>query len=149
MSVQYKGLEFNTRLTAHWAVFFDLAGWEWWTNPAAVGDWRPDFMVRFNCGHSECPNTHTLLIAVLPLPSADAFKGHPCLTHSYGVDDAGGHWIADAGAAFGINPSASQWEMSHGSGGGLFDVPFWISNADDLWKQAAALLDRTEGPNLN
>ena len=47
MSSYYKGLEFRTHLEAKWAAFFDLAGWSWWVNPIAIGDWRPDFKVTF------------------------------------------------------------------------------------------------------
>jgi hypothetical protein len=43
---------------------------------------------------------------------------------------------ADAGAAFGINPEVTQFEMCHGSGGGIDTVPGWVHNADELWKQA-------------
>lgn len=71
MSFVYDGLEFATRLQAHWAAFFDLAGWQWWSNPAAIGDWKPDFKVRFECGHSECRGHHTLLVSVLPVGSVE------------------------------------------------------------------------------
>lgn len=140
MSAKYKGLEFKTHLEARWAAFFDLSGWEWWTNPAPVGGWRPDFMVSFQCRHSECGDQHTLLVAVLPIFELTAFDGHPCLSHRYTVEDDAGKPVADAGAAFGANPAITKWEMSHGAGGGIFNIPFWVHGADELWVKAGAML---------
>ena len=37
MTTIYNGLEFDTELEAIWASFFDLAGWQWWYNPVAIG----------------------------------------------------------------------------------------------------------------
>lgn len=136
----YNGLEFKTHLEAHWAAFFDLAGWKWWTNPAPVDDWRPDFRVSFKCGHSECGEEHTLLVAVLPISKLGAFDGHPCLAHRYGAQGADGRSTADAGAAFGTSPAVTTWEMSHGAGGGVFDVRQWVDGADELWAQAGTLI---------
>lgn len=140
MSSQYKGLEFKTRLEAKWAAFFDLAGWSWWVNPIAIDDWRPDFKVAFKCDHSECNGQHSLLIAILPMSDIKKFNGHPCLSYVYDITDENGQWQADGGAAFGNNPSVSQWEILHGSGGGTEDVYFRVGNADELWIQAEALV---------
>lgn len=141
MSAQYQGLEFKTRLEAQWAAFFDLAGWKWWANPAPVDEWRPDFKVSFKCAHSECDGQHTLLVAVLPVQKLTAFEGHPSLLHRYGVKGATGSWVADAGAAFGASPQVSQWEMSHGAGGGVDNVPAWVPAANELWAKAEKMLD--------
>lgn len=140
MSAVYNGLEFTTHLQARWAAFFDLAGWAWWTNPAPVGDWKPDFKVTFPCGHSECPPEHTLLVAVLPVASIHSFDGHPCMSHAYGVKNSQGEWLADGGAAFGSAPSITQWVISHGAGGGSEDVHFRVHNADALWQEAGDLV---------
>ncbi|MRD49357.1 hypothetical protein GHT07_18940 [Caenimonas koreensis DSM 17982] len=129
----YHGLEFRTALEARWAAFFDLAGWQWRYNPAAVDDWKPDFEVTFPCGHSECPDTHTLLIAVLATKDLDSVRGHPALQYTYQE-----HFTADAGALFGSEPAATTWDMSHGAGGGHFDVAFWVDDAAKLWAQAGA-----------
>ena len=141
MSAKYDGLEFKSRLEAHWAAFFDLAGWKWWTNPATVFEWCPDFKVSFKCTHSECGGQHTLLLAVLPIPELAAFDGHPCLSHRYKVEDATGKWVADAGAAFGASPAVTKWEMSHGAGGGIDDVHSWVPDADKLWAKAGSMID--------
>jgi hypothetical protein len=135
MTSYYDGLEFKTQLEARWAAFFDLVGWSWWANPLAIGNWRPDFKVKFRCEHSECGGTHTLLVAVLPFSNIQNFKDHPCLGHAYGVKDAEGNWRADAGAAFGDDPSVTQWEIAHGAGGGIQDIYCWVREADKLWAE--------------
>lgn len=141
MPAVYNGLVFKTRLEAKWAAFFDLAGWTWWANPAPLGDWQPDFKVSFPCGHSECGPAHVLLVAVLPVSSIEEFKGHPCLTHAYGAKNATGEWQADGGAAFGTGPSITQWEISHGAGGGQEDLYSRVDDADVLWRKADALVE--------
>ena len=140
MSAVYNGLVFKTRLIAKWAAFFDLAGWSWWTNPAALGDWQPDFKVAFPCGHSECGSEHTLLVAVLPVSTMESFDGHPCLSHAFGAKNAIGEWQADGGAAFGNGPSVTQWVISHGAGGGQEDMYFRVDNANELWRQTENLI---------
>jgi hypothetical protein len=142
MTAIYDGLNFKTPLEAQWAAFFDLAGWTWHTNPASVGNWAPDFRVEFPCGHSECNETHTLLVAVLPYSSIEAFGDHPSLSHCYGIkspyDDL--HPSIDAGAAFGTSPQVTVWEFSHGAGGGQYSVRQWESEADSLWFREAQLV---------
>jgi len=133
----YGGLQFSTRLEAQWAAFFDLAGWTWRYNPTALEDWRPDFVVSIPCGHSECNDMHTLLVSVLDVASVAQLSTHPALRHSYRVQFDGDSFRADAGALFGNTPSASSWTMSHGAGGGTYDVPYWVDDADRLWRQAA------------
>lgn len=142
MTAIYNGLQFRTQLEARWAAFFDLAGWEWRTNPVPVGNWSPDFRVTFPCNHSECGGSHTLLVAVLPLSKSEDFKTHPCFSHFYGIGDAykGLGVSVDAGAAFGSSPKATSWEMSHGSGGGIEEVDSWVDHADVLWSKAEGLV---------
>ena len=142
MSFIYEGLEFDTRLQAHWVAFFELAGWKWWSNPMAIGDWKPDFKVEFPCDHSECSGFHTLFVSVLPISSVDGFKHHPSVTHTYSVKDADGTRVADAGAAFGSSPTATTWEMSHGAGGGIEEVTTWVPRSAQLWAQAGERLER-------
>lgn len=140
MASYYKGLEFKTSLEAQWAAFFDLAGWSWWVNPRAIENWRPDFKVTLPCGHSQCGGSHTLLVSVLPISDVAAVKEHPCLRYSYKVKDKDGEWIADAGAIFGNDPTATIWEMSHGSGGGVESVMNWASMVDEHWIKAKSLI---------
>jgi hypothetical protein len=142
MTAIYNGLRFRTQLEARWAAFFDLAGWEWRVNPAPVGNWSPDFRVTFPCGHSECGGSHTLLVAVLPISQIGSFKSHPFLTYMYSIGDAykGLHVSVDAGAAFGTSPKVTTWQFSHGAGGGIFDVDFFVEYADALWSKAESLV---------
>lgn len=139
MSATYEDLEFKTPLEAQWAAFFDLAGWEYRTNPAAVRNVRPDFRVTFKCGHSECGPSHTLLATVLSVESLEMFKGHPAYGRSqeFGVTGAS---HCDGWAILGQGPSVTQWCMSHGAGGGMDDVPFWVDDAEALWARAGKLV---------
>lgn len=149
MSYTYKGLTFPTRLQAYWAAFFDVVGWTWHTNPVAVGDWQPDFLVSFPCGHSECGGSHTLLVSVGPYESEEQLQGHPALRHQWGVESENGHHVADAGAVFGSKPSVSKWTMSHGAGGGVFRVSEWVDgDVAACWERAVGLVDHelTQAP---
>ncbi len=132
----YNGIQFNTKLEATWAAFFDLAGWQWWHNPASIDDWKPNFKVTFECGHSECGGSHTLLVSVLAVKSLDGLHGHPALSHQFTVPNSN----ADGGALFGNNPTATKWVIAHGAGGGEEDVYFRVDNTDELWAQALAML---------
>lgn len=140
MSVSYNGLEFETELLAQWAAFFDLAGWEWDRGITAVQNWKPDYRVSFPCGHSECSDSHTLFVSVLPVSTLDNVRGHPALQSIYRVENTLGQRLADAGALFGNSPQTSEWQMSHGAGGGIDHVPTWVDNAHQLWDHAGKLL---------
>ena len=143
MSASYNGLVYRTELEATWAAFFDLAGWRWNINPEPVENWAPDFRVSFDCSHSECGGSHSLLIAVLPLSKIEDFGNHPCKQYFFGGWDAEKDAPAiseDGSAAFGVNPSVTLWEISHGAGGGVEDVHFRVNNANELWKEAQSLV---------
>lgn len=141
MSVNYNGLHFNTSLLAQWAAFFDLAGWSWWSNPQAIDSWQPDFKVEFPCGHSECGGSHTIYVTVSPIDRIDDSRNHPALKYMYTVEDENGRHIADAGALFGENPGVSEWQMSHGSGGGIESIDGWVPNSMSLWAQAGSIIE--------
>jgi hypothetical protein len=47
---------------------------------------------------------------------------------------------ADASAAFGINPSVSYWEMSHGAGGGCEQIENWEYDWEPYWKEAGNIV---------
>lgn len=143
MSTIYNGLTFKTPLEAQWAAFFDLAGWVWHANPSRIGNWAPDFRLEFECEHSECGGSHTLLASVLPVSSVADFGAHPCLKHSYGVQDGKTSECyigVDGGAALGNGPDVSRWEISHGAGGGVEDINFRVGNAGTLWIKAGSLI---------
>ena len=136
MTSRYGPLVFPTPLLARWAAFFDLAGWEWRTNPTAIHDWQPNFWVKFACGHSECSGSHELLVSVVAAEKLDGLESHPAHGQCYVVKDEQGVSVCDAGALFGASPEVTSWQMSHGAGGGHFDVPSWVDNAKELWRQA-------------
>lgn len=142
MSAIYNGLQFKTRLEAHWAAFFDLAKWEWHVNPAPVDDWSPDFRVEFPCGHTECSGSHSLLVSIVPAKKIEDVGNHPALDQRYEIKGLGSehHKWVDAGAVFGTSPKVSRFEFSHGSGSGVDDVTMWVDNANALWEKAATLI---------
>lgn len=141
MSTNYNVLLFDTELEAIWAAFFDLAGWQWWYNPIAIENWKPDFKVKFPCKHSECNGCHTLMVSVIPERNISPLRYHPSLSYSYGVTDNNNKYIADSGALFGIGPLATKWEMAHGAGGGSEEVINWVLDANELWCKAVASID--------
>jgi hypothetical protein len=136
----YKNHHFKTPLLARWAAFFDLAGWKWHQNPAPVGDWVPDFYVEFGCDHSGCSGSHSLLVSVLPVSDTKDFGNHPCRQYDFGWNPQQPRINASAGAAFGAEPLATSFQFSHGDGGGLFNVPFWVPNYTALWEKAGQLV---------
>lgn len=142
MPAIYDGLLFKTSLEAQWAAFFDLAKWEWRANPSPVGDWSPDFKVQFSCNHSECGGLHSLLVSIVPVDKIEDAGRHPALAQFYQIQGSGSehHKGVDAGAVFGTSPSVSQFQMSHGAGGGSFDVRYWVDDSDALWSKAATLV---------
>jgi hypothetical protein len=77
-----------------------------------------------------------LLAEVKPYYEIDDFKGHHCMRFPFGEDKEGCTIPADASAALGVNPNVSEWEMSHGSGGGTFSISWFIRDTDSLWGQA-------------
>lgn len=134
----YANVCFRSRLEARWACFFDLANWQWEYEPVDLSGWSPDFRVEFPCRHSECRPTHTLLVEVKPYFSIEDFSGHPCRNYAWGVGIP-----ADASAAFGANPWVTEWEMAHGSGGGIETVGngSWVHGDIDLiWREAGNLV---------
>jgi hypothetical protein len=138
----YQGLQFDTKLEAQWAAFFDLASWQWRTNPAPLGNWKPEFRVDFPCNHSKCGGSHGLLVAILPVDSIADAGEHPTLSQRYNLSGEGSqhHKGVQAGAVFGNTPSVSQFEFGHGSGGGVFEVDSWVHNANELWRKAALMV---------
>ncbi len=137
-------VRFANALEARWARFFDLAGWTWQYRPRVdlADGWRPDFSVWFWCGHSECrPHGHTLLVAVRPYSRVEDFADHPCLKYPFGRGAGNERIPADAGAAFGVDPGVSYWEMTHGHGGGVYDVP-WALDGDGDWRVMWAAAER-------
>jgi len=145
MNTTYRNMTFSTPLIAQWAAFFDLIEWTWHTNASSVGDWTPDFYISYPCGHSECSGSHELLATVLPFTRLADFGNHPCMKHDFGTGGpalSDGLLNFDGGAALGVNPSVSRWEISHGSGGGHEDIylHFDEGHADRLWRQAESLI---------
>lgn len=75
---------------------------------------------------------------MLPIDNIEGFNNHPSLRHAYsiGEDPQGIHKLVDAGAAFGSSPEVTTWVSAHGSGGGTFNVPFFVPGAGELWLSA-------------
>ena len=141
----YNGVQFRSRLEAQWACFFDQAKWNWDYEPMDLLGWTPTFRVEFPCGHSECSDSHVLLIEVQPFDDIAAFAGHRCMDFAFGASlkpNGEEETIpADASAAFGINPDVTYWQMSHGAGGGEENIRNWTpTNAHQLWKQAGNII---------
>jgi hypothetical protein len=141
----YNGVLFRSRLEAHWACFFDQVNWKWDYEPMDLSGWTPTFRVEFPCGHSECPESHVILVEVQPHHDIAEFAGHRCMDFPFGECGSPTGEVetipADASAAFGINPDVTYWEMGHGGGGGVDSVEPWI--ADDvhaLWKLAGNII---------
>jgi|GEM_PF-985427 len=143
---KYDGVLFRSRLESRWAAFFNLVKWQWDYEPIDLRGWVPDFRVIFPCTHSECNGSHTLLAEVKPYYNLNEFAGHPCTKYPFGYfyDQ---HGIitdecipADASASFGINPSVTEWEMSHGCGGGIDSIDCWIPNCMEIWKTAGNIV---------
>lgn len=145
MGHNYNGHAFETHLLAHWAAFFDAAGWSWSRGLTPIDNWRPDYRVTFPCGHSECGGSHTLMVSILPVDSLNGLQGHPALAHRYTVEDPRGRKIADAGAVFGSSPKVGEWEMAHGSGGGTENVYNWAHDPDELWAAARHKIESVTG----
>ena len=141
----YNGVQFRSRLEAQWACFFDQARWKWDYEPMDLLGWTPTFRVEFPCGHTECSDSHVLLIEVQPFDDIAAFAGHRCLDFAFGAShkpNGEEETIpADASAAFGINPDVTYWQMSHGAGGGEENIRNWVpTNAHELWKTAGNII---------
>lgn len=43
---EYRGVEYDSRLEATWAAFFDLAGWTHHYQPVDLEGWSPDFSIQ-------------------------------------------------------------------------------------------------------
>ena len=82
----YNGVQFRSRLEAQWACFFDQAKWKWDYEPMDLSGWTPTFRVEFPCGHSECPETHVILVEVQPHYDIAEFDGMRCMDFPYGTN---------------------------------------------------------------
>lgn len=153
IETRYNGINFRSRLEAKWAAFFDLCGFKWEYEPIDFRGWVPDFFLEFPCGHSECNPTHTVYAEVKPYRSLDEFKGHPAYGVVWGCDTIANTASpfgydefslgVDAVALLGLSPAPGVsviQSMSHGSGGGEYDIGhFVIGDADELWREASNL----------
>ena len=50
----YKGIEFRSRLEAKWAAMFDQLGWRWEYEPFDLKGYIPDFVLKWDHGHTIC-----------------------------------------------------------------------------------------------
>lgn len=137
----YGGVNFRSRLEARWAAFFDLVGWKWEYEPIDLNGWVPDFRVQWECGHSECNGSHSLLVEIKPYRNIKDFEGHPCM-HYIGCGLGACEEIdEDSSAAFGINPSVIYFGLAHGAGGGEeTDIRMWASDIEENWNKAGNIV---------
>jgi hypothetical protein len=56
----YNGVVYRSQLEARYAVFFDLAGWEYQYEPFRLTGWIPDFLIQMN------PDSKQILAEVKP-----------------------------------------------------------------------------------
>ena len=50
----YNGIEFRSRLEAKWAAMFDQLGWSWEYEPIDLKGYIPDFVLKWDHGHTIC-----------------------------------------------------------------------------------------------
>lgn len=137
----YNGVCFRSRLEARWAAYFDLLRLNWEYEPLDINGWSPDFLLDIPCSHSECNGKHRLLVEVKPYLNIDEFKCHPCMDYPYGHKYVNGlisdiRIPADASAAFGNNPFITEWQCTHGHGGGYETLETREYADIDLWNKA-------------
>lgn len=120
-TTRYGGIDFESRLAAQWAAFFDLAGWWWQYKPATTGEAPAisDFSVEFRCEHSECSGFHQVYL-------------------SMGVEKATGEWGT---GRLGEGPDSAVLTLLHGAGGGDDTLADWIrEDVRELWERAGKLI---------
>ena len=73
---------------------------------------------------------------------SDRHRGslHQDAWHGTAADLASRGFLAVYPAAFGNDPSVTQWEIAHGAGGGTEIVSFRVDNPALLWQQALTLI---------
>ena len=139
ISFVYDGLEFDTGLQAHWAAFFDLAGWHGGrtVRRSATGSLtsRSDSIAAT----LNAPATTRCWCQSCQWVRPKRFKDIPALTISDVPRTAKGKYVADAGGAFGTSPPVSTWQMAHGFGGGLEDVSSWVGTLESGCRTASVV----------
>jgi hypothetical protein len=120
-----------SKLEQTWAWFFRLAGWQWSYKPIVNLKWRPTFHVRFECGHSECPSHHELYVLVSP----QSKPVDPFIFADLNLTTTDALYYEPYTAIFGNHPDATSWHMSHGSGGGIYNIVGWM-DWESLWEEA-------------
>ena len=134
----YKRTRFRSRLEARYAALFDLLTMQWEYEPLDLEGWTPDFLVKIPCYHSECrydtdhPYYHEILVEVKPYSRVEEFAGHKFNEYNRPYECAA--------IGLGLHPTIStQWEMSHGAGGGMYCFPPWRIEGhclEDDWAEA-------------
>ena len=151
--IKYRGIIYDNAVHARWACFFDLVAWRHQYKPSPIPNWHPTFRVEFTCGHSECEDYHSLLVDATT--RVGEMKESPGRRYPFGhldskipVKDWHREWDpeidASASAVFGFHPSLSEWEMSHGAGGGTHSVQDWVPDWERVWSRAVAVITELE-----
>lgn len=140
----YNGTKFRSRLEATWAAFFDLMEWKWQYEPIDLRGWTPDFLLKIPCDHPDCPDTHDLFVEVKPFRSPREFCDHILTRFNKPFE------ISAIGVGIDLWVS-TEWEMTHGEGGGVYTLPDWYrvkrwcwenvtdNDFNELWREAENL----------
>lgn len=120
----------DVKLGLVWARFFSLLGWRWRVSKAPGFDLN----LTIPCGHSECSGSHELLVRIDNGAREYFEKLHGEL---FTLDET---WASPSPAIFGTTPEHTFWVMSHGSGGGEFEISFFVPDWKTLWTRAGGLL---------
>lgn len=111
------------------------------TNPQLDACGKPVTDPRYRClaCHNEyctweCdPNfMHELYAEVKPYYSLEEFEGHPVTL----IDP----WEEPSPARFGIDPTVTEWQMAHGSGGGIESATDWDEEWENHWNEAGNIV---------
>lgn len=82
IATKYEGITYRSRLEARWAVFFDLAGWQWEYEPIDGNGYIPDFVVM---------GARPMVVEVKPDFDLHSMEDH-CFKIEAGLD---GVWAGD------------------------------------------------------
>lgn len=124
---------YPTILHAKWASLFAMSGWAYCSAPSVlIEGHQPAFLIRIPCGHSECIGNwnisyHEVNVFLPPIPERIIEAAETAWTTPIGLFDARG-------------PAHAKWLMSHGAGGGWFDVVSWFHDAENRWLESSLVL---------
>lgn len=161
----YNGIEFRSRLEAKWAAMFDQLGWSWEYEPIDLKGYIPDFVLKWDHGHTICEVKPSTTIAGLhdaaPKIERSGWEGEAmivgaslekrCIYRAIGILSDRQSWPYDPDPAWGWADaiqhrcrSCSSHSVHHESGGwhcrlcGAYDGDSLLEPFDisPLWAEA-------------